>query len=99
MINYIYRNLKLNHEDGDKGLVRQYDIFLMPWTTNQLHKYACSLERIQNLFHSALKAVNMRIPANSESSIGLKTEIRMHSLPLFLNLIILEVANKVIYII
>lgn len=94
-VNYIYRNVILNDEAKRNGLARQYDLFLMPWAkTNQL-KYSCSFEKIQSMLYQAMRAVNMRIPANSESPLSLKIEIRMYSLPFFINLLILEVANKV----
>lgn len=94
-LSFSYSNLTLSHENGAHTLLaRQYDLFLMPWTS-ATPKFACSLEKIQTMLHQALRTINMRLPANADSSLALKHEIRMHSLPLFINLINLEVAIKV----
>lgn len=94
-LSYAYHNLTLSYEkDNCFNLARQYDLFLMPWTSGPT-KLACSLDKIQTMMHQALRTINLRLPANSDSTLALKLEIRMHSLPLFINLINLEVASKV----
>lgn len=88
-LNFAYKNKVLKKDDQ---IHRQFDIFLIPWKHGL--KYSCSIEKIQNLFHEALRGINTRCPANSTTSLKVKQEIRLFSLPLFLNLINLEVSNK-----
>lgn len=103
-LNYTYENntnnMMLANDNGER-LMRQYDVFLMPWTASAsvlqpaAPKYASSLDKLQNMFYQALRALNIRMPANADSPFALKHRIRMLSLPLYVNLIGLEVANKV----
>lgn len=94
-LNYMYRNSILCDQSQTR-INRAYDLFLLPWAQPQqnMPKYACAVDKIQNLFHQALRSINMRCPANATSSLALKQEIRLHSLPLFINLINLEVSSK-----
>ncbi len=69
---------------------RQTDSFLLPWNFN----YECSIEKIQSLFYEALKAVNNRVASSGNSNAANKELARLISLPLFINLITLEISNK-----
>ncbi|RNA38546.1 zinc finger C3H1 domain-containing [Brachionus plicatilis] len=77
---------------SDEKMRRQFDIYLIPWKNGS--KYSCSVERLQNLFHEALRSINIRCPINANTSLGQKQEVRLYSLPLLINLIKLEVSNK-----
>lgn len=90
-VNYLYKNRLVKNSDSSL-IQRQFDLFLLPW--RQQAKYSCSTEKLQKLFHEALKSINTRCPANMTSSLSAKQEIRLFSLPLFINLINLEVSNK-----
>lgn len=88
-INFGYKN-KIDRS-GDV-IRRLFDIYMIPWKNGT--KYACSIERLQNLFHEALRSINIRCPTNPNTSLEQKQEIRLYSLPLLINLINLEVSNK-----
>jgi hypothetical protein len=72
---------------------RSFDIFILPWmfkgATTSISELKCDVEKLKNLFHEALKSMNSRL-----SSFFTKQKIYQFSLPLFINLINLEVANK-----
>lgn len=65
---------------------------MLPW--KQQSKYSCSIEKLKTMFHEALKSINVRCPANPATSLVVRQEIRLYSLPLFINLINLEVSCK-----
>jgi hypothetical protein len=64
-------------------LLRNYDLFLLPWKQQgqSSTEQVCSVERLQSLFHESLKAVSARCATYS------KQDIRLFSLPIFLNMI------------
>jgi len=68
---------------------RQTDFFLLPWNQN----YSCTIDKIQNLFYDALKSINNRLAILGTSS-SVKKLTRRISVPLFINLITLEMSNK-----
>ena len=83
-VNLIY-NFRLENN-------RSFDIFVLPWMfkgSSSIGELKCDVEKLKNLFHEALKSMNSRL-----SSFFTKQKIYQYSLPLFINLIILEVANK-----
>lgn len=88
-INFCYKNKVIVINDIIR---RQFDMYLIPWKNGS--KYLCSIERLQNLFHEALRSINIRCPTSSNTSLLEKQKIRLYSLPLLINLINLEVSNK-----
>ena len=67
---------------------RSFDIFILPWNSKGPASIKCDAEKLKNLFHEAFKSMN------NSSCLFSKRKIYQFSLPLFINLIILEVANK-----
>jgi hypothetical protein len=76
---------------------RTYDFVLLPWKKHQL-TCESSLNKLQNLFYESLKSISTCCSLNKELSKHSgelsKEQIRSFSLPLFINLIHLELANK-----
>ncbi len=68
---------------------RQTDLFLLPWNQN----YSCPIEKLQGLFYEAMKSINNRL-ATLGTSGSVKKLTRLISVPLFINLITLEISNK-----
>jgi len=66
---------------------RLIDSFILPWHTS----FTCSKENLQSLFYEALKSVNMRVSKQIQNALN---NNRLISVPLFLNLICLEISNK-----
>jgi hypothetical protein len=76
---------------------RTYDFVLLPWKKHQL-TCESSLDKLQNLFYESLKSISTCCSMNKELSKPSgelsKEQMRSFSLPLFINLIHLELANK-----
>jgi hypothetical protein len=71
------------------ALVRNYDVFLLPWRQSQQNS---NQERFTHLFHESLKSINSRstvIPHKYS-----KQESRLFGLPIFLNMIYFEMVNN-----
>jgi len=85
----IYTNIENTQKCVTNIDQRQTDSFLLPWNFN----YECSIEKIQSLFYEALKAINNRVCTTGTSTAN-KQLARLISLPLFINLITLEISNK-----
>ncbi len=94
-LNKVYEQRTTNNHQVN-NYNRQVDSFLLPWNfKNQAKnsnisqvKYECSIEYLQSLFYEALKAINTRLNQS------LKQKARLISLPLYINLICLEISNK-----
>jgi hypothetical protein len=98
-----FKNLSILYQNRHKTFnlennlvtVRNYDLFLLPWkqqnplaaSEKQANMLACSMEKLQSLFHEGLKSINSRCSSYS------KQEIRLFSLPIFLNMIHLSLMN------
>ena len=100
-VKLIYKNrYSLINENSDVEsssvqILRNYDICILPWKqvllqqqSNNVKSHVCSLEKLQSLFHEALKSVNA---CSAQYS---KLEIRLFSLPIFLNMINFALVNK-----
>ena len=92
-------NLIYKQRTESTSLSRQLDSFLLPWNFKQQKKinqstYACSIEQIQSLFYEALKSINTRLSQSTTTTSNNKQKARLYSLPLFINLICLEISNK-----
>lgn len=103
-IKSIYELRSLTSADNSK---RTLDLFLIPWnlkqsvqsqqnlsklSTSKKHQthFNYSIEKIQNLFYEGLKAISTRCAGLANC----KHYTRLVSLPLFINLMYLEVSNK-----
>ena len=75
----------MSREGAEATRSRRMDSFLLPWT----HPLHCSIDLLQSMFYEALKAINTRT-----SPTACKQTTRLISLPLFINLIALEISNK-----
>lgn len=92
-VNSIYANryALLNNDQARSQILRHYDLFLMPWPQQQQSANQ-SFEKIQGLLHEGLKVIHSKCSSNGTYS---KQEIRLFSLPLFLNMIHLaQVSSK-----
>lgn len=82
---FIFANLNKLYADSDDINVkfnRTIDSFLIPWNL-KLNK----IDHMQQLIHEALRSLSQRLSTQ-------RHRVRLCSLPLYINLICLEVANK-----
>ena len=81
---------KLRSPNAQNEIVRNFDLFILPWSSKSASNAAkYDLEKIKSMFHDALKSMTSRCSVTVS-----KQKIYIYSLPLFINLISLEVANR-----
>jgi len=85
----IYLRIENNQKNSICRDQRQTDMFLLPWNSH----YTCTIEKLQSLFYEALKSITSRLALIGTSS-ETKQLTRLVSVPLFINLLTLEMSNK-----